>query len=51
MAEEPAQLLWDCSCVAEDDLTSFCEALNNYYLKPNDDTWAAVEALMKKKSA
>ena len=49
MAGEPARLLWNSSCVTEDDHAVFCAALNAYYLKPNDANWAAVEALMKKK--
>lgn len=48
MAQEPARLLWNESCVTSEDFAAFCAALNAYYLKPNDTNWAAVEALMNK---
>ena len=50
MAEEPARLLWNSSCVKEEEMEAFCAALTAYYQKPNDTTWAAVEAFMKKES-
>jgi hypothetical protein len=37
--------------VEEEELDAFRTALNAYYLRPNDTNWAAVEALMTKKTA
>ena len=47
MAEEPAKLVWNESCVADENFTAFCAALTAYYAKPSDTTWEAVVALLK----
>ena len=48
MAQEPACLVWDSSCVAQEDFDAFCNALADYYAKPNDTTWEKVALLVKK---
>ena len=50
MTEEPACLVWNSSCVKEEEMAAFCAALTAYYQKPNDTTWAAVEVFLKKKN-
>ena len=50
MAAEPARLLWNSSCVKEEEMAAFCAALTAYYQKRSDTTWAAVEVILKKKS-
>ena len=51
MAQEPVCLVWDNSCVEQADFDAFCQALADYYAKPNDTTWEKVEKLMKKAKA
>ena len=51
MATEKSQLVWNTSCVAEEDFSEFCTALAAYYSKPNDANWAEVEKWMKKKDS
>lgn len=47
MAEEPAKLVFNNSCVPQEKFADFCAALATYYAKPNDTNWEAVVALMK----